>query len=255
MKNRPIAVFDSGLGGISVLRELVRQLPGEDFLYFGDSANAPYGPRSTEEIRSLTGQHAKRLFDSGAKALVVACNTATSAAIRDLRESYPERIIIGIEPALKPAVDRFPKGRILVMATDATLREEKFAALMAKCGENCSILKCPCPGLVEFVERGELCSEALLTLLGQTLAPYLSPAPHAIVLGCTHYPFLKAAIREVVGEGPLLFDGADGTAKETKRRLLEAGLLRDTGEGSVQLENSLYTREIALLGERLLSMQ
>ena len=254
MKNRPIAVFDSGLGGISVLRELVRQLPCENFLYFGDSANAPYGPRSTEEIRSLTEQHAQRLFDSGAKALVVACNTATSAAIRDLRERYPERIIIGIEPALKPAVDRFPKGRILVMATDATLREEKFAALMAKCGENCSILKCPCPGLVEFVERGELRSEALLSLLGQTLAPYLSPTPHAIVLGCTHYPFLKEAIGEVVGDGPLLFDGADGTAKETKRRLLEAGLLREGGTGSVRLENSLYTRELSLLGKKLLSL-
>ncbi len=254
MKDRPIAVFDSGLGGISVLRELVRQLPRENFLYYGDSVNAPYGSRSTEEIRSLTEKHADALFSRGAKALVVACNTATSAAIRELRERWPDGIIVGIEPALKPAVDKFPTGKILVMATDATLREEKFAALMAKFDENCSILKCPCPGLVEFVERGELEGEALSSRLQETLAPYLSPVPDAIVLGCTHYPFLKNAIRRAVGNSPLLLDGADGTAKETKRRLAEAGLLREAGTGTVRLENSLNTPELARLSEKLLSL-
>lgn len=254
MKDRPIAVFDSGLGGISVLRKLVRQLPREDFLYFGDSANAPYGPRPTHQIRALTEKHAETLFSQGAKALVVACNTATSAAIRDLRERWPDRIIVGIEPALKPAVDYFPTGRILVMATDATLREEKFAALMAKFEGECSILKCPCPGLVEFVERGELEGDALLARLQKTLAPYLSPSPDAIVLGCTHYPFLKNAIRRAVGNSPLLLDGADGTAKETKRRLAEAGLLRESGTGTVRLENSLNTPELARLGKKLLSL-
>ena len=129
-RESPIAVFDSGLGGISVLRELRRQLPQERFLYFGDSANAPYGTRPTEEIRALTLKNAERLFSMGAKALVLACNTATSAAVDELRARYPEKIIIGIEPALKPAVDRHPNGKILVMATEATLRERKFAALM-----------------------------------------------------------------------------------------------------------------------------
>ena len=139
MNSKPIAVFDSGLGGISVLRRLIQVLPEDNFLYFGDSANAPYGSRPTEEIRSLTLENAEQLFSRGAKALVVACNTATSAAIDTLRERYPNRIIIGIEPALKLAVSRHPNGRILVMATDATLREKKFATLMERFGEQCEI--------------------------------------------------------------------------------------------------------------------
>ena len=134
----PIAVFDSGVGGLSVLRELVAQMPSEHFLYFGDSANAPYGTRPTAEIRSLTLAHAERLFDRGAKALVVACNTATSAAIGALRARWPDRVIIGIEPALKLAVSRHPGGCIGVLATEATLREEKFAALLQRCAAHCA---------------------------------------------------------------------------------------------------------------------
>lgn len=254
MNSKPIAVFDSGLGGISVLRRLIQVLPEENFLYFGDSANAPYGSRPTEEIRSLTLENADRLFSHGAKALVVACNTATSAAIDTLRERYPNRIIIGIEPALKLAVSRHPNGRILVMATDATLREKKFATLMERFGEHCEILKCPCPELVEFVERGELEGEALQKVLKAELQAHLTPAPDAIVLGCTHFPFLQAEIRRVVGETPEILDGSDGTAKETKRRLSEAGLLRTGGPGKVELINSLQTPEIFALSEKLLSV-
>lgn len=254
MNSKPIAVFDSGLGGISVLRRLIQVLPEENFLYFGDSANAPYGSRPTEEIRSLTLENADRLFSHGAKALVVACNTATSAAIDTLRERYPNRIIIGIEPALKLAVSRHPNGRILVMATDATLREKKFATLMERFGEHCEILKCPCPELVEFVERGELEGEALQKVLKAELQAHLTPAPDAIVLGCTHFPFLQAEIRRVVGETPEILDGSDGTAKETKRRLSEAGLLRTGGPGKVELVNSLQTPEIFALSEKLLSV-
>lgn len=254
MNSKPIAVFDSGLGGISVLRRLIQVLPEENFLYFGDSANAPYGSRPTEEIRSLTLENAEQLFSRGAKALVVACNTATSAAIDTLRERYPNRIIIGIEPALKLAVSRHPNGRILVMATDATLREKKFATLMERFGEHCEILKCPCPELVEFVERGELEGEALQKVLKAELQAHLTPAPDAIVLGCTHFPFLQAEIRRVVGETPEILDGSDGTAKETSRRLSEAGLLRTGGPGKVDLLNSLQTPEIFALSEKLLSV-
>ena len=254
MNSKPIAVFDSGLGGISVLRRLIQVLPEENFLYFGDSANAPYGSRPTEEIRSLTLENADRLFSRGAKALVVACNTATSAAVDTLRARYPNRIIIGIEPALKLAVSRHPNGRILVMATDATLREKKFATLMERFGEHCEILKCPCPELVEFVERGELEGEALQKVLKAELQAHLTPAPDAIVLGCTHFPFLQAEIRRVVGETPEILDGSDGTAKETRRRLSEAGLLRTGGPGKVELLNSLQTPEIFALSEKLLSV-
>ena len=255
MHNRPIAVFDSGVGGLSVLRELIRVLPEENFLYFGDSKNAPYGDKSTQEIRALTMRHAQELFSRGIKALVVACNTATSAAIVELRAQYPDKIIIGIEPALKLAVTHYPQGRILVMATEATLRERKFAALMERFGQHCDSVKCPCPGLVEFVERGELKGVAVEAALKEELNGCLARTPDAVVLGCTHYPFLRGAIRAVVGETPEILDGADGTAKETKRRLSEAGLLRTGSPGTVELTNSLSTPEIMRLSEQLLSAE
>ena len=247
-----IAVFDSGMGGLSVLRRLIREMPGEDFLYFGDSANAPYGPRPTEEIRALTLAHGSRLLEEGAKALVVACNTATAAAIDALRSAHPGRIVIGIEPALKPAADRFPGEPVLVMATDATLREQKFAALLERYAKNSPILKCPCPGLVAFVERGELEGERVETHLRQLLGPYLAHKPRAVVLGCTHYPFLEQAIRKVVGEDVVIFDGAEGTARECRRRLEEAGLLRSCGRGSVRLTNSSPDPQTARLARLLL---
>ena len=247
-KERPIAVFDSGLGGISVLRELVRQMPNERFLYFGDSVNAPYGSRPLEEIRELTLMHAKRLLGE-AKALVIACNTATSAAAQELRQMYPERIIVGIEPALKPAISHCAGGNIVVMATETTLRERKFEELMQLYAQDAHIVKCPCPELVEFVERGELCGRALEDAIRNRLSDCMKI--DAVVLGCTHFPFVKDAVRRVLGEKPLIFDGADGTAKETKRRITEAGLAWQ-GEGTVELTNSLQTEEILSLSEKLL---
>ena len=152
MDNAPIAVFDSGLGGISVLRELTGQLPREDFLYFGDSANAPYGPKTLEAVRTLTLAAAEKLFARGCKALVVACNTATSAAAALLRETWPARPVVGVEPALKPAsVHR----RVLVLATEMTLREEKFAKLLRDYGGSSDVSTIAAPGIVECVERGE----------------------------------------------------------------------------------------------------
>ena len=149
-----IGVFDSGVGGISVLRHLWRLMPGERFIYYGDSANAPYGTRTREEVKCLSLAVAEKLMSRGLKALVVACNTATSAAIGDLRERYPDLIVVGIEPALKLAADRFPGGGIGVMATPMTLREEKFARLMHRYESECSIYKIPAPRLVEIVEHG-----------------------------------------------------------------------------------------------------
>lgn len=252
MRLSPIAVFDSGVGGISVLRALRRELPQENFYYFGDSANAPYGSRPTEEIRRLTMEHAERLL-ARSKALVLACNTATSAAIDELRQRYPDRIIIGIEPALKPALRAFPDGRIVVMATEATLRERKFAALMAQYAEDCDIVKCPCPDLVAFVERGELHGAALDQVLREELAPALTPPPDAVVLGCTHFPFLQDAIRNVAGGELRFFDGAEGTARETRRRLTEAGLLLpEERKGRITLENSSDDRKLIDLELRLL---
>ena len=237
-----IAVFDSGVGGISVLRHLLRRMPGERFLYYGDSANAPYGTRSREEVKKLTFSAVETLMEQGIKALVVACNTATSAAIADLRQAYPDTIVIGIEPALKLAAERFPGGRIGVMATPMTLREEKFEALLHRYGETSQVYKLPAPGLVELVESGRGDSPQMDTLMETLLSPYRGQLD-AVVLGCTHYPFAAAAISRALGEKTLLLDGGEGTARETQRRLSSAGLLEE-GRGELVIRNSLPGREM-----------
>ena len=247
-----IVVFDSGVGGISVLRALVKKLPRENYLYFGDSANAPYGTRPTEEIRRLTLERIAALCTTNVKAVVVACNTATSAAIEDLRAAYPDKIIIGIEPALKPAADRFPGKTILVMATEATLREEKFSHLMAQCESRCKIVSIPCPELVEAVERGETDSPLLEQALRRKLTPHLNGDTAAIVLGCTHFPFARDLIARIAGEKVCLIDGSDGTAGQTMRRLETENLLNLTGEGSVSLQNSRPSIEMLTLMGTLL---
>ena len=234
-----IAVFDSGVGGISVLRELVNLMPQENFLYFGDSANAPYGEKTTEQVRQLTLRHAGSLLNRGVKALVVACNTATSAAIDDLRKQYPDAIIVGIEPALKPAVEQFPKGNIGIMATQVTLREEKLSHLQEHFPQ-ANVIRIKAIGLVEAIEQGD--SAKIKALLAQILTPYIGKLD-ALVLGCTHYPFVKEEISRILGEKTALFDGGAGTARQTRRCLTDAGLLA-AGEGSVTIENSLGTAEI-----------
>ena len=249
-KQNPIGVFDSGVGGISVLKELVRLCPGEDFLYFGDSANAPYGDKTTEEVRRLTLQAAKILFDRGCKALVIACNTATSAAIHILRETYPDRIIVGIEPALKMAADRFPTGKIGIMATQVTLREEKLAAQLARF-PHVQVVRIPAPGLVELIEQGRADTPETKALLEEILTPYEGKLD-ALVLGCTHYPFVRNTVASILGQGTGLFDGGEGTARQTRHLLEQAGLLNEQG-GSVTIENSLGTEEILKLCHKLLT--
>ena len=163
-KEKYIAVFDSGVGGISVLRHLCRVLPEERFLYFGDGANAPYGTRPVEQIRELTFRAAEMLMERNIKSLVIACNTATAVAAAELRAKYPDTIIIGIEPALKPAVDAFPGGTIGVLATPVTLREEKFDHLLQRFPD-CTVEKIPAPGLVPLIEAGKADSPETLELL------------------------------------------------------------------------------------------
>lgn len=248
-----IAVFDSGVGGLSVLRHLRRRLPGERFLYYGDSANAPYGTRSREEVRDLTFAAVEKIMAHGIKALVLACNTATSAAVADLRRAYSDLIIIGIEPALKLAAERFPGGNIGVMATPMTLREEKFADLLHRFGETSRVYKLPAPGLVELVESGLGDSPEMDALLGKLLGPYRDRLD-AVVLGCTHYPFAAAAISRALGEKTVLLDGGEGTARETRRRLSAAGLLAEA-QGELVIRNSLPGEEIIKLSYCLLEQR
>ena len=246
-----IGLFDSGVGGISVLRHMLRLMPNERYLYMGDSANAPYGTKTKEQVRQLSFAVVEKLIDRGIKALVVACNTATSAAINDLRSAYPDLIVVGIEPALKLAADRFPKGNLGVMATPMTLREEKFDLLLHRFDSQCRVSKIPAPGLVELIEQGRGNSAEAEILLRSLLKDYIGNID-ALVLGCTHYPFAAEAISRVLGEQVALLDGGDGTARETKRRLALAGLLND-GSGEIVIENSSADPKIIELAYRLLN--
>lgn len=222
MVREKIIVFDSGVGGASVLSHLRRMLPHEDFLYFGDDANAPYGVRSTEQIRKLTLEAIGSLLKQyPTKAVVVACNTATAAAIEDLRKAYPTLIVVGIEPAVKPAADRFAGGRVGIMATDATLREKKLSDLLGRFDGKCEFVGIRAPGLVELVEQGLGNSDQCRRLLEPVLSPYRGKLD-ALVLGCTHYPFAREPIAQILGGKTLLLDGGEGTARETCRRLVAA---------------------------------
>ena len=252
---RPIGVFDSGLGGISVLRELVKLMPGEDFIYYGDSANAPYGTRTPEEVIDLTKKDVEFLLERGAKAIVVACNTATSVAIKELRAAYEEVLpVIGIEPALKPAVKAKEHSKVVVMATPMTLSQTKFNSMMHIYEDDANIIKMPCPGLVEYIESGVLEGPVLDAYLEKQFAPYDKAEIDAVVLGCTHYPLIREVIQKHL-PGVFVYDGGFGTAKQTKRRLAERGLLSDRESGGkVEIFNSRNTEKILELSRRLLNM-
>lgn len=245
----PIGVFDSGVGGISVLRALVHKMPGENYLYFGDSANAPYGTRTPEEVTALAVNVAGKLADQGVKALVVACNTSTSVAIETLRKNHPELIVVGIEPALGLAASKYPEGRIGVIATPATIAGKRFM-YQAEPYPNAKIELIPAPNLVEIVEAGKYDTPEADAYLRNLLAPYIGKLD-ALVLGCTHYPFVENALRRVLGENVAFFDGSHITAEETYAKLLEKNLLNEKG-GNVRIENSLPDKGILELSMALL---
>ena len=230
-----IAVFDSGVGGISVLKRLMQRMPGERYLYYGDSANAPYGDRSEPEILALTQAAVKQILTRPVKALVIACNTATAVAVDTLRATYPELPIIGIEPAIKPAADSYPAGKVGVLGTTATLESRRFQALVARHLDRCDFVCIPVPKLAPMVEQGIGNSRKAYKMLNKILKPYENQLD-ALVLGCTHYPFASASIRACVGLLPLL-DGSIGTAAQVQRILTRRGLL-ENGLGELLWENS-----------------
>lgn len=227
LDQRPIGLLDSGLGGIGVLGEALRQLPNEDYVYYGDTANAPYGDKAPEEVLGLVHQAVERLIELRCKAIVIACNTATSVSAGKLRQEL-DLPIIGMEPALKPASQLPGDGKILVMATRVTLALPKFQALMAQYGRDA--VPVPCPGLMECVERGELEGPKVTALLLQLLGPWLSQPIKAVVLGCTHYPFLRKTIAALFPAGTPLIDGNAGSVRQLRRRLEEQNLLSDRQE-------------------------
>lgn len=242
-KGQPIGVFDSGAGGLSVLKELVRMMPAEDFIYYGDSLNAPYGTRPLEEVRQLTFACAEHFLEQGVKEIIIACNTATSAACKIMRGMYPEIALVGIEPAVKPAAMLHQGEKVIVMATPLTLKEEKFQRLVDRYREYAQIIPLPCPELVEFVEKGILEGPVLENYLHDILKPWLDQGIAAVVLGCTHFPLVKAVIGRIIGENVKIYDGGMGTAKQAKHLLAEKGWMREGGQGSIVFQSSAPGKE------------
>lgn len=233
LAEHPIGVFDSGVGGLSVLREIRRELPGEDLLYVADSGHAPYGNKSRETIEARSAAIVEFLLSRNAKAIVVACNTATSAAVGTLRARFAVPIV-AMEPAVKPAAESTKSGVIGVLATSGTLGSSNFARLHERFGEKSDILVQACPGLVELVEAGDLASSAARALVEKYVAPLLERKADNIVLGCTHYPFLAPLIRELAGPGVAIIDSSGPVARELRRRLTNAGLLSQKGSGGTE---------------------
>lgn len=244
----PVGVFDSGAGGISVLRCLRRVLPEEYFIYYGDQAHAPYGTRSKEEVLALAGNVMHVLTGRGVKAVVIACNTATAAAARELRARYSFPII-GMEPAVKPASLLKKGGLVLCMATPGTLESEKFKSLTDRFGQ---VTPLPCPGLMELVEEGKTGKPETDRYLDALFAPFAGKQVDAVVLGCTHYVFLKSQVIRRFPAGTPVLDGNEGTARQLRRRLEEEELLSPAGSaGGAELLSS-GGEESLLLMRRLL---
>ncbi len=238
--SRPVGVFDSGVGGLSVLRHIRAALPGEDLLYVADSAHAPYGVKSAAFIEARALAIAEFLVGQDAKALVVACNTATSAAIASLRRRF-DLPIVGMEPAVKPAVEATRSGVIGVLATSGTLESARFAELVLRFGSKAQVIVQPCPGLVERVESGDLSGPATRVLLSGFVAPLLAQGADTLVLGCTHYPFLEPLLRELAGEHVAIIETGEAVARQLSRRLAEADFSSDITPASGH-ESSLKQR-------------
>lgn len=235
MDNRPIAVFDSGFGGLSVWREIRRALPGESLVYFGDGKNCPYGPKPREEVIGYVDAAVRQLIDErGAKMLVVACNAATAAAIDFLRGRYPALPIVGMEPAVKPAVLTTKTGVVGILATAGTLSGRLFNRTAAQYADRARILTAVGEGFVEIVEAGKEDSPEALAAVEKVLAPMLDAGADRIVLGCTHYPFLEGAMRRVIGARAVeLIDPAPAVARRVRSLLDEHGLRAEKGAEAV----------------------
>jgi glutamate racemase len=219
-----VGIFDSGVGGLSVWREIVRQLPAENTLYVADQAHVPYGSRSLAEVREYAAAITRFLLRGGAKVVVIACNTASAAALHDLRRRFPHVPFVGMEPAVKPAVERTRSGVIGVIATRATFQGALFASLLERYAGDVQVLTQVCPGLVEVVEGGSWDGPEAEALLRACLAPLRRAGIDELVLGCTHYPFLRATIERILGPAVEVIDPAPAVARQTGRVLDHYGL-------------------------------
>lgn len=236
----PVGIYDSGIGGLSVAREIHRQLPGEDLLYIADTAWCPYGDRPLEEVRQRALAIGRFLQEGGARLVVVACNTASGAALEQLREALSVPVV-GLEPAVKTGVALTRNGRVGVMATSGTLRSERYARLVRTHANGVTVIPQPCPGLADFIEQGHLDGPILDARLSELTRALREAAVDTVVLGCTHYPFVSKAIARALGDGVQLVDSAPAIARRTTALLPE----KASGPGSFRL---LTTGEAATVG-------
>lgn len=251
----PIGVFDSGVGGISVLRAIREQLPEESVIYFGDQGHIPYGPRPMEQIRNFSEAITNFLLERNAKIIVVACNTASAAALNYLRQKFPGIQFVGMEPAVKPAAEHTRTGKVGVLATPATFQGALYASVVERFANGVELFQDTCPGLVQLIEQGNLSGEEPRKILEEALLPMLQKNIDTVVLGCTHYPFVIPLIEKIVGEKARVIDPAPSVAKQI-RRLLEAQKLRNQSEAKSKVKfytsgepAALKTMLPTLLGE------
>lgn len=240
MNNKPIGVFDSGIGGLTVLKEIIKILPNEEFIYYADTDNVPYGIKPKEEVKEYINQAVKFLIDKDVKAIVIACNTATSIAINDLRKKY-SLPIIGIEPAAKPAIENRGQKKVLIMATPTTIREEKLHNLLKKFTAEEFVDLIAMPKLVEYAERGEFDSKEIEDYLKKQLQEFNLNDYSEIVLGCTHFPFFKEKIKKVVPQNINIIDGSKGVANRLKDILQKNDLL---GNNNLKIEYYYSGRKV-----------
>ena len=246
-----IGIFDSGTGGLSVFREIYRLLPDERYIYYSDNANCPYGEKSREYIIDRARAITLFLIGQGAEIVVVACNTATAAAISTLREEFPI-CFIGMEPAVKPAAQATATGVVGVLATAGTLKATKYIDTREKWAHDVKIVEHIGKGFVELVENGTVIGEEAEAVVEKSIRPLIDAGADTIVLGCTHYPFAEKSVRKVLGDGVMLLDGAVITARQTKEILEAKGLLHQ-GPGEVIIENSLPGDRMITLSYKLLN--
>ncbi len=233
--NSPIGIFDSGVGGLSVLRAVRAQMPEESILYFGDQGHIPYGPRPMEQIRDFSEAITKFLLARGAKIIVVACNTASAAALKYLREKFPNVQFVGMEPAVKPAAETTQTGKVGVLATPATFQGALYASVVERFANGVELFQNTCNGLVQQIELGNLNGDETRKILEDALHPMLKKNIDTVVLGCTHYPFVIPLIQEIVGEKVRVIDPAPAVARQVKR-LLEAGGVRSDSSNVSQIQ-------------------
>ncbi len=253
-----IGIFDSGVGGLSVLCRIRDLYPQETILYLADQANVPYGSRTVQEIRDFSTEITRFLLQQGAKIIVVACNTASAAALNYLRETFPDTPIVGMEPAVKPAAMVTKSGKVGVLATPATFSSPRYASLMGRYTSNVTVLEDPCVGLVSLIEEGRLDTPVTAHLLQKVLRPMVAAGVDTIVLGCTHYPFVQSLIESLAtteneGQPVTIIDPAPAVARQVGRVLAQSDLLSPaSGAGSMQLFTSGDAGSFAKLSEQLL---